>query len=166
MTSTRHEGAISWDVDEQQVPVPALLHAAYRFIDRCYVTVEAAGESTVRITLVARGEVADDEAWERLKDDFEDEVSGERFVQEVEATNIGTMELVMAQALGETGEFDGASDLDAGALEDPLGIAMSWEQRHDKPAPASATEVPDEAAADSPAQSAAESADDPADEPK
>lgn len=149
MKSTRHEGAISWEVDEGQVPVPALLHAAYRFIDRCYVAVEAAGESTIRVTLVARGDVAGEEAWERLGNDFEDQVAGEVLVQQVESQNIGTMEFVMAQALGGTDEFAGDDGISEEALEDPLGIAMSWEQRHDKPSPESATEVPDETAAES-----------------
>lgn len=151
MKSTRHDGALCWEVDEQQVPVPALLHAAYRFIDRCYVAVEAAEESTVRVTFVARDEsAADEDAWGRLANDFEDEVAGEVLVQQVEANNIGTMEFVMAQALGETGELGGADDPNADALEDPLGIAMSWEQRHERPAPASTTDVPD-ARADEPA---------------
>ncbi|MEM7155558.1 MAG: hypothetical protein AAF799_22100 [Myxococcota bacterium] len=146
MKSTRHEGAISWEVDERQVPVPALLHAAYRFIDRCYVAVEAAGESTMRVTLVARGDVADEDAWEQLGNDFEDMVAGEVLVQQVEAQNIGTMEFVMAQALGSTEQLAGDDGISEEALEDPLGIAMSWEQRHDKPSPDSATEVPEDAA--------------------
>lgn len=142
MRSTRHEWAISWDVDEQQVPVPALLHAAYRFIDRCYVAVEAAGETTLRVTLVARDQVADEQAWDRLVDDFEDQVAGEVLVYRVEASDIGTMEFVMAQALAETGGLGGAGDASEDALEDPLGIAMSWEQRHERPAPASAIDGP------------------------
>jgi His-Xaa-Ser system protein HxsD len=144
MKSTRHEWAISWEVDEQQVPVPALLHAAYRFIDRCYVAVEAAGESTIRVTLVARDQVAGAEAWARLVNDFEDQVAGEVLVQQVEANNIGTMEFVMAQALAETGDFGGAGKPNEDALDDPLGIAVSWEQRHERPAPVSPTDVPDE----------------------
>ena len=144
MKSTRHEGAISWEVDERQVPVPALLHAAYRFIDRCWVAVEAAGESTIRVTLVARDQVADDRAWARLVNDFEDQVAGEVLVQQVEANNIGTMEFVMAQALAETGDFGGVGQPNEDALEDPLGIAMAWEQRHERPAPVSTTDVPDE----------------------
>lgn len=160
MKSTRHEGAISWEVDEQQVPVPALLHAAYRFIDRCYVAVEAAGESTIRVTFVARDEVVGEEAWVRLANDFEDEAAGEVLVQQVEANNIGTMEFVMAQALGETGDFGDAGEPNADALEDPLGIAMSWEQRHEKARPVSATDVPD-ARAGEPADARA---DEPADE--
>lgn len=158
MKSTRHEGAISWEVDEQHVPVPALLHAAYRFIDRCYVAVRAAGESTIRVTLVARDQVEGDQAWARLVSDFEDEVAGEVLVQQVEANNIGTMEFVMAQALADTGAPGRAGDPNEDALEDPLGIAMSWEQRHDRPAPVSPTDAPDE--------HAGEATDEPTDEPQ
>lgn len=142
MQATRHDWAISWEVDEQRVPVPALLHAAYRFIDRCYVAVEAAGESTVRVTLVARDEVADDRAWATLMDDFADQVAGEVLVHQVEAANLGTLEFVMTQALAETGGPGGIDGPNDDALEDPLGIAMSWEQRHEKPAPVSTTDEP------------------------
>lgn len=143
MAATRHDWAISWEVDEQRVPVPALLHAAYRFIDRCYVAVQAAGESALRVTLVARDEVADDRAWATLVDEFEDQVAGEVLVQQVEASNIGTMEFVLAQALAHTGDPGGAAGRSDDALDDPLGIALSWEQRHERPAPASTTAVPD-----------------------
>ncbi|MCX4243632.1 hypothetical protein [Paraliomyxa miuraensis] len=151
---------MSWEVDEQRVPVPALLHAAYRFIDRCYVAVEAAGESTVRVTLVARDEVDGEDAWVGLGNDFEDQVVGEALVQEVEANNIATMEFVMAQALAPTGgEFGSAGEPSADALDDPHGIALSWEQRHERPAPVSATEVPDDPVGDSAGGSADDSAD-------
>lgn len=144
MEATQHEQAISWELSESEVPLPVAMHAAYRFIDRCFVAVEAAGEGSIRVTLVARDEVAGPEAWEALRNDFEDEVVGEKLVTEVEAQRISNMEFVMAQALGETKHWEEEEGSDD-ALDDPLGIAMSWEERHAKPQPETATEVPDEA---------------------
>src|SRR5690606_19811025 len=102
---------------------------------------------TTRVTLVARDDVAGPEAWQALLEDFEDQVVGEKLVNAVEAERLPTMEFVMAQALGESNTWEQGEGGDE-ALEDPLGIALSWEERHAKPGPETATEVPDVAGSD------------------
>jgi His-Xaa-Ser system protein HxsD len=128
-------------VDTGVYPKEAIYGAAYIFIDTCYVLLDAPKPS--RISVQLRGqEPLDEKALDALAGDFLNELLAQTLREMICAQNRPLLEAVVGQAIsGAVGptpepELD-LSELDALALDDepfddPLGIAMSWEEKYGK----------------------------------
>jgi His-Xaa-Ser system protein HxsD len=121
-------------LDERAFPRDAIYGAAYSFIDRYYVRLHRAAEGRIGIVLRAKtGGALDAEA-------VTAELHGELFAQAFrERLAEEGRDLTASIFAGAHGGTDGASShLDPGdlsdlhAFDDPLGIALSWEETQAK----------------------------------
>jgi His-Xaa-Ser system protein HxsD len=159
MSSVLGDGAATIDLDEGLYPKDAVYGAAYVFIDRCYVHLDRAGDSRIKVTLKPKKAGLDAEA---LAGEFQNELLGQAWRRQIAEENRAFIEGITSRALGGAAGPPGLDDLlamDIGAesaFEDPLGIAMSWEEKYKKkdkseaaePAKAEAPEAKTEAAED------------------
>lgn len=143
-TTTLGDGIVRMELEESLYPREALYGAAYVFIDRCYVHLDrgASGRIQVDLRLKAPGSAPEAEAraaLEAMAVELQNEILGQAWRHQIMEENRSLLESIATRALGGgTGAAAGGSldDLLAGvdgdAFEDPLGIAVSWEQKYAK----------------------------------
>jgi His-Xaa-Ser system protein HxsD len=141
-TTTLHdEGWASLELDEELYPRDAVQGAAYVFLDRSYLILERSGDKRIRVRLKAK---SGDSA--TLAGEFENEALAQAYRRRIAAGNRALIESLASRAIAGAAGPPGLDDLlamDIGAetaFDDPLGIAMSWEEKYakkkaDKPAP-------------------------------
>ena len=142
------EAAVQFHVDPAIYPLQAIYGAAYIFIDRCYVFLDRPQAEAVRVTLTAKGGQADAGALRALVGEFANELLSCAWRHQITQDNRVLLETVTMQAIagamGPPSLDDLASfDFTDQGFDDPLGIAMSWEEKHGKKPPA----APDEPSA-------------------
>ncbi len=147
--------AVQLQLDATLYPLPAIYGAAYIFIDRCYVFLERPQPDQVRVVLTAKGGQADAGALRALVGEFANELLSCAWRHQITLDNRVLLETVTMQAIagamGQPSLDDLASfDFSDQGFDDPLGIALSWEEKHGKKAPA-ATATSTEPAATEPA---------------
>jgi His-Xaa-Ser system protein HxsD len=127
---------VALEFDEDLYSRDAIHGAAYVFIERCYLHLERAGEKRLRVRLkVKKGSLADTQAY---AGDFGNEALGQAWRRHIAGDNRATIESITARGLAGAAGPPGLDDLlamDIGAetaFEDPLGIAMSWEEKYTK----------------------------------
>ena len=131
------EGRVVLALDEATLPRDAVYAAAFAFIDRCWVHVDRVA-GRIEVALHAKAANANLEA---LAAELQDELLGEAWRRKIVDENRALMESLAIQAFGTPGgvEASGASEAGAlddlladgdGAFDDPLGIAMSWEEKY------------------------------------
>jgi His-Xaa-Ser system protein HxsD len=124
------------ELDEGLYPKDAIYGAAYVFIDRCYVKLDrpATGRLSVRLK-PKQGVEANAEAF---AGEFENELLSQAWRRMIVDENRQLIEQVTTAALSGAAGPPGLDDLLAmdldedTAFEDPLGIAMSWEEKYKK----------------------------------
>lgn len=151
---TLGEGSIKIELDESLYPKDAIYGAAYVFIDRCYVHLDRSGAGRIVVSMVAKREGIDGNL---IAGEFQNELLGQAWRRLIAEENRAMIEMITARALGGAAGPPGLDELlatdigDAGAFEDPLGIAMSWEEKYAKKKSAAVTD-PSAAADPSPAK--------------
>lgn len=144
--------SVSLNVDASVYPLQAVYGAAYIFIDRCFVFVDRPTEGQYRVTLSAKEAVDEVEALRALIGEFANELLSCAWRHQVTQDNRVAIETVTVQAIaGAMGEpsLDDLADFDFTdeALDDPLGIAQSWEEKHGRKSPGDADSGDEEASA-------------------
>jgi His-Xaa-Ser system protein HxsD len=130
------EDGLVIELDEGLYPKDAIYGAAYVFIDRCYVHLDRPSAGRISVQLRAKADTA--ETSEALAGEFENELLGQAWRRMLVEDNRRIVETVTTQALaGAAGPpgLDELLDMDAdenAAFEDPLGIAVSWEDKYKK----------------------------------
>jgi len=134
--ATFGEGWVELSFDEGLYPKDAVYGAAYVFIDRCYVHLDRKGDKQITVRLKGkRGVTVDAEA---LSGEFENELLGQAYRRHIAEENRQLIESITSRALGGAAGPPGLDDLVAmeigaeTAFDDPLGIAMSWEEKYAK----------------------------------
>lgn len=143
------EGKLILRLDEGLYPLDVVYGAAYVFIDRAYVLLDRDGDA-ITVTLDAKGQVADDEL-RAIAGEFGNELLSQALRREITRENQGILESIVSQALaGATGAAvpsafldDEEDDDDLDFLDDPLGIAVPWEERFKKQGAEPAKQGPD-----------------------
>jgi len=144
LATTPEDGAVAVEIDDALYPRDAVFGAAFTFVDRCWVHLDRADGGRIRATLRPKPGASADPA--ALAGELENELLGQAWRQEIADENRALVERVMTAALGpglapgagEAGAAPGEAappldDLLAGdAFEDPLGIALSWEEKYAK----------------------------------
>lgn len=144
------ESSVELEFDEGLYPKDAIYGAAYVFIDRCYVHLDRAADQRVRVTLRGKAATADSKA---LAGEFENELLGQAWRRQIVEENRAYIEAITSRALGGAAGPPGLDDLlamdigEESAFEDPLGIAMSWEEKYTKKKAAKGEEAAVEAPA-------------------
>ena len=122
----------------------AIFAAAYTFIDRCYVWLDKDADGRIVVELTPR--VGANDSVEALSGDFANELLAQSTRAMVLAANGDLVKAIVSRALvgaGATAAQAAAPtlpDLETFELEDepfddPLGIAMSWEEKYGKKTP-------------------------------
>lgn len=130
------EGSVTVTVDASVYPLEALYGASYIFIDRCYVLLDRPRGGAFTVTLTPKS-AATDEALRAMVGEFANELLSQAWRQKILEENRVILEAVTTQALagamGPPSIDDLASfDFSEESFEDPLGIAMSWEEKYKK----------------------------------
>ncbi len=130
------DGAIAIEFDEALYPKQAIYGAAYIFIDRFYVHLDRVADKRVKVTLRPKAGVAI--AVDAAAGEFGNELLGQAWRLELFAENRQLVESITARALGGAAGPPGLDELlmteigEENAFDDPLGIAMSWEEKYGK----------------------------------
>ena len=130
------EGTVELELDEGLYPKDAIYGAAYVFIDRCYVHLDRAGDRRIKVTLRSKkGAPLDSQA---CAGELENELLAQAWRRQIIDENRQLIEAITTRALGGAAGPPGLDELlamdigDATAFDDPLGIAMSWEEKYKK----------------------------------
>ena len=126
-------GSAQITLDEKLYPLEAVYGAAYIFIDRCYVLLDRS-EKGVRVTLAPKTAMAD---LSPLVGEFANELLSCAWRHSITQNNRAVIEAVTTQAIGGAMGPPSLDDLEkfdfsAEKFEDPLGIALSWEEKYKK----------------------------------
>jgi His-Xaa-Ser system protein HxsD len=131
------KASVSLRVDFALYPLTALYGAAYIFIDRCYVLLGRPDPTHASITLAWKKGEPPDGALRDLAGEFMNELLSCAWRAKINEESRSIIEAVTAQAfagamgppsLDDLEKFDFSED----SFEDPLGIAMSWEDKYGK----------------------------------
>ena len=132
-TTMFDDGWASLELDEDLYPRDAVQGAAYVFLERSYVFLERAGDKRLKVRLKAKsGDTA------AVAGDFENEALAQAYRRRIAAGNRAFIESIASRAIAGAAGPPGLDDLlamDIGAetaFDDPLGIAMSWEEKYAK----------------------------------
>ncbi len=129
------EGSVKVEFDETLYPRDAVFGTAYVFIDRCYVHLDRVRDQRVLVQLKPKKPGLDPQA---LAGEFQNELLSQAWRQQIVEQNKQFVETITARALGGAAGAPGLDELlamDIGeetAFDDPLGIAMSWEEKYKK----------------------------------
>jgi len=140
------------EVATRLYPLEAVLGAAYVFVDRCYLRVERAGRGCLAVRLKSKEGPVAREALEALVGEFENELLHHALRDRLQKTRGRLREYLVARALLTAEESrvlpepaEDRRDAPAAAggapapdsagggddyLDDPLGIAVPWEERY------------------------------------
>lgn len=140
VSASTTERSVSMNLDAELYPLQAVYGASYVFLDRCYVFLDKPAPGQLRVTLTAKQAVDEPEALRQLIGEFANELLSCAWRHQVTQDNRVAIETVTVQAIaGAMGEpsLDDLADFDFTdeALDDPLGIAQSWEEKHGRKSP-------------------------------
>lgn len=142
------EGKLVLTLDKGLYPLDVIYGAAYIFIDRAYVLLGRSGDA-ITVEMAAKDEASDDEL-RALAGEFGNELLSQALRKRITRDNQQILETIVSQALaGATGAMvpsafaDDEEDDDLDFLDDPLGIAVPWEERFKKKGSAPAKAGPD-----------------------
>jgi His-Xaa-Ser system protein HxsD len=131
--------SVSLRVEEALYPLSAIYAAAYIFLDRCFVLLDQPDKpgKEVRVTLAWKKGEPDPEALRSLVGEFTNELLSCAWRAKIAEENRALIEGATAQALGGAMGAPSLDDLEKfdfhdEPFEDPLGIAMSWEEKYGK----------------------------------
>ncbi len=146
ITTELSQGTATFAVDPTLYPLDALYGAAYIFIDRCFVFLDKNPAGHVLVSLSPKKGAADEATLKNWAGEFGNELLSCAWRHQIAASNRQVLEQVTSLALaGAMGppSLDDLSNFDFSSqpLEDPLGIAQSWEEKYKKKAPAAAAEA-------------------------
>lgn len=139
-------------VDTALYPMDAILGTAYVFVERCYVFLDRAGEAGVRVSLSPKDGTSEG-AMRAVAGDFQNELLAQALRCRIAERHEKLRETIVARALfgaaprlEESTSVEPPPDPQAALdpqflpaegddyLEDPLGIAVPWEEKFGAPA--------------------------------
>lgn len=135
LSVSQGDRSVSLEFDEGLYPRDAIYGAAYIFLDRCYVHLDR--PSGGRVSVALRLKASTSASLDDLAGEFENELLGQSWRRVILEENRAIIERVSARAAAGSAGPPGLDDLlnvDATgeAFDDPLGIAMSWEDKYKK----------------------------------
>lgn len=137
---TNHQGGgeLVLELEESLYPKDAIYGTAYVFIDRCYVLLDRPRADRISVRLKLKPGVT--RALDDLAGEFENELLGQTWRRMILDENRELIESVTTRALSGAAGPPGLDELlatggdDDAAFDDPLGIAVSWEEKYKKKA--------------------------------
>ena len=127
------------ELDGDFYPLDAIYQAAYASLDRAFVLLERTSSGVAATVRSKQVDVTDEAAAGRLGN----EALAQAYRLSLAKAGRRTIEAIATRAIAGAAGPPGLDELldmeigDATAFEDPLGIAMSWEEKYGKKAPKS-----------------------------
>ncbi len=118
-------------INQKLYPLEVIYSTAYIYIDRCYVLLEKPGKDQVSVRLKAKPD-CDEATFAELVGEFENELLNQTLRRKVAQRTEGVREAIVHRALFSAmpESIDLSLDDDDGDyLDDPLGIAVPWEDK-------------------------------------
>jgi His-Xaa-Ser system protein HxsD len=138
---TADENSVSVTFERSLYPLDVIYGASYVFIDRCFVLLDTPAPGKLCVSLRGRDKLSAD-SLQTLAGEFGNEVLTQLWRQETIRQNLSIIEVVTARALAgaqapaNTAALSpsppteaSSTDL-ADAFDDPLGIAVPWEEKY------------------------------------
>ncbi len=141
------DASVTITLQRDLYPKSALYGAAYLFIDSCYVFLDAPSPDLLSVELKSRDPI-ERAGLEELAGQFCNELLAQAFRCEIAEQNKDLLEVIVAQSMSSTQAPPNAEqpaappafdlseledlDLEDEPFEDPLGIAVSWEEKYGK----------------------------------
>ena len=135
-------------VDPGVYPIESVMASAYVFVDRCYVLLDKLPDGRIKVALTAKAGTSDAQL-AAVSGEFQNELLAQALRREVGRRHEHVREAIIARALfGAAPLVDGAPAEPPGLdprflpaedddyLEDPLGIAVPWEEKYGQAAAA------------------------------
>jgi His-Xaa-Ser system protein HxsD len=148
-------------VEQGLYPIASIMGAAYVFTHRCYVMLDRASDGRVKVSLTAKPETTPAD-FAATAGEFQNELLAQALRCQIAERHEKVREIIVARALfGAAPHLDAQSPLDDAQLgldprfvpagdddflDDPLGIAVPWEEKygeaasHPSPTPAVGSE--------------------------
>ncbi len=132
-------GSATLTLDVSLYPLEAVYSSAYVFIDRCYVLLDKGADGRISVALAPKKGEATPELLRSLVGEFSNELLSASWRLQITRENKALIESVTLQAIGgamgpPTLDDLASFDFTEEPFEDPLGIAISWEDKYKKPA--------------------------------
>lgn len=134
MDFTQTKNKVVFDVALKLYPLEAIFGAAYVFLDRCYVYLDQHQPKKIQVHLKSK-ENTKKRQLEALADDFFNELLHQTLRLQIARRTAPVREMIVGRALlsaeptGLQDEQDAFLDT-ADYLDDPLGIAVPWEEKY------------------------------------
>ncbi len=113
-------------------PLEVIYGTSYMFIESCYVRLEMSGSDEILVHFKAKD--ADDDL-ETIEGEFSNELLNQAYRHSLSARTGKVRDLLVERALGGALARDPLDELasdDLDFLDDPLGIAVPWEEKFSK----------------------------------
>jgi His-Xaa-Ser system protein HxsD len=128
---------VTLTVDSTLYPLSALYAAGYIFIDRCFVLLDKPDAGHFRVRLSSKKGDAAEATLTAFVGEFANELLSCAWRAKIAEESRALIESATAQALSGAMGPPSLDDLEKfdfseEAFEDPLGIAMSWEEKYSK----------------------------------
>ena len=155
---------VSVSVNPDVYSLDVIYGAGFVYVDRAFVLLDRGDEDHVVVSLTARAE-SDEAALQELGGAFANELLTQAFRASLAKKTLKIRELVINRALystldsGSAGDLDFDDDDDLEFLDDPLGIAVPWEEKYEGEGESQAAPVEEGAAAENTAATAEDDAD-------
>ena len=139
--------SVALTVDASLYPLGAVYGAAYVFLDRCYVLLDKPDAAHVRVTLSWKKGEPPEGALVAMAGEFANELLSCAWRAKIAEESRAVIESTTARALSGAMGAPSLDDLEKfefgdEAFEDPLGIAMSWEEKYAKKKEKAADDAP------------------------
>jgi len=115
-----------FEVDTDIYPLESVFGASYIFLDRCFVHLSKPSSRKIRVTLTPKPDIKT--AISELEGEFNNELLNQALRGTVHARNLKLREYIVGRAL--FGAEQQSSTEQLSYSEDPLGIAIPWEQKY------------------------------------
>ncbi len=132
-------------------PAESIMGTAYVFTDRCYVLLDRTADGKVKVSLTAKPGTSP-EAFSAISGEFQNELLAQALRRHIGERHEKVREIIVARALfGAAPQVEAATPVDNAKLgidpsfvpaadddflDDPLGIAVPWEEKYGKAASA------------------------------
>jgi len=127
--------AVRLSVDESVYGLDSVYGASFTFLDRAFVFLDRSAEGKLRVTLTDKSGEVEAVALRALVGEFANELLACAWRQRITEANRETLEAVTKRAIAgamgppsleELADFDFTEE----PFDDPLGIALNWEDKH------------------------------------
>ncbi len=120
-------------VNAEMYPLDVIYGASFVYVDRAFVLLDKINDTRVSVTMTAR-EKSDEEALRSLGGELANELLTQALRETIAKKTQKIRELVINRALYSTldsggGDVDFDDEDDLEFLDDPLGIAVPWEEK-------------------------------------